>query len=81
MVAKNKRLSAILDFQAAFLAHLDATTRANEWGAKCVAYREAGNIAEANAAEQRARQWRQKALTLEAAAAIGTAPSEGLAEP
>jgi hypothetical protein len=71
MVAKNKRLSAILDFQAAFTAHLDANTRAHEWAAKCLAYREAGNFAEANAAEQKARQWLKKALALEARAAIG----------
>jgi hypothetical protein len=71
MVAKNKRLSAILDFQAAFTAHLDANRRAHEWAAKCLAYREAGNCAEANAAEQKAHQWLKKALALEAQVAIG----------
>jgi hypothetical protein len=71
MVAKNKRLSAILDFQAAFTAHLDANRRAQEWTAKCLDHREAGKFAEANAAEQKARQWQKKALALEAQAAIG----------
>ena len=71
MVAKNKRLSAILAFQAAFIAHLDANTHAQEWAAKGLAYREAGNFAEANAAEQKARRWLKRALALEAQAAIG----------
>jgi hypothetical protein len=76
MVAKNKRLSAILNFQAAFSAQLDANKRAQEWAAKCLAYREAGNFAEANAAEQKARQWLEKALALEAQAAIGKPQGE-----
>jgi hypothetical protein len=68
--AKNKkRRPAGFDIQSAFAAHLEANTRAQEWAAKCLAYREAGKTAHAKAAEKKARHWLLKALNLETRAA------------
>jgi hypothetical protein len=65
MSAKNTRLSAGLDFQCSFAAHLEANQRAQEWAAKCLAYRSAGKTARARFAQRKARFWLKKAMILE----------------
>jgi hypothetical protein len=66
MPANKNRRAAGLDFQCTFAAHLDANQRAQEWAMKCLAYREAGKYVRARFAEQKARQWLKKAMTLQA---------------
>jgi hypothetical protein len=70
MAAKNKR-AAIPDFHGDVAAHVEASRRAHEWAAKCLAYREAGKLAHAKAAEKKARHWLLKAISLETRAARG----------
>lgn len=57
MRAKNTRLSS---------GHIEASRRATEWAARCIAYREAGKPTQAKSAEQKARHWLKKAMILEA---------------
>jgi hypothetical protein len=66
MSANNKRRSAGLDFQCSFAAHLEANQRAHEWAEKCLTYRAAGKTVRAKYAQQKARHWLKKAMTLEA---------------
>jgi hypothetical protein len=66
MPAKKHRRSASLDFPCSFAAHLEANQRAEEWVMKCLAYREAGKAVRAKYADQKARYWLKKAMTLEA---------------
>ena len=70
MPAKNKR-RAIHDFHEALGAHIEANRLAHDWAAKCLAYRQAGKIPQAKAAEHKARQWLRKVMVLEAWAARG----------
>lgn len=65
MPAKNNRRSAGLNFQCSFAAHLEANQRAQEWAARCLAYRAAGKTARAKFAQQKARHWLKKAMLLE----------------
>jgi len=65
MSAKNNRPSAGLDFYCTFAAHFKANQRAQEWAARCLAYREAGKHAWARYAEHKARRWLKKAMLLE----------------
>jgi hypothetical protein len=69
--ANKKRKARAFDIQILFGAHLAANTQAHSWAAKCIALREAGKTAEADAAERRARRWLKTALDLEGQAAIG----------
>jgi hypothetical protein len=69
MAAKNKTRRSGFDIRAAVVAHVEASSRAREWAAKCFAFREAGKTAHAKAAEKKARHWLLKALNLETRAA------------
>jgi hypothetical protein len=71
MPAKKVRRRGSFDLQAAFAAHVEANQRAQEWAAKCLAYREAGKKAHAKAAEKKARHWLRRMIVLEAHAAVG----------
>jgi hypothetical protein len=71
VIAKKTRRRGSFDLQAAFAAHVEAGQRAQEWAAKCLAYRESGQITHARAAEKKARHWLRKMLVLEAHAAVG----------
>jgi hypothetical protein len=66
MSANNNRRSAGFDFQCSFAAHLEANQRAHEWAERCLAYRAAGKTVRAKYAQQKARHWLKKAMTLEA---------------
>jgi len=66
MPAKKNRRAAGLEFHCSFAAHIEANDRAQEWAMKCLVYREAGKAVRAKYAEQKARQWLKKAMTLEA---------------
>jgi len=65
MAAKKKRQPVEFDIQRDFAAHVEANRKAHEWAAICVAYREAGKTEQAQAAENKAKLWLQKMLTLE----------------
>jgi hypothetical protein len=65
MAAKQKRQPVEFDLQRGFAAHVEAHRKAHEWAAICVAYREAGRTQQAQAAENKAKYWLQKMLTLE----------------
>lgn len=65
MPAKNTRRPTGLDIQGDFAAHIEASQRAHEWAAKCIACREAGKHFEAERARQKARHWLKKAMALE----------------
>jgi hypothetical protein len=47
-------------------AHGEASRRTQEWAAKCLAFRAADKPAQAKIAEQKARHWLRKLLSLEA---------------
>jgi hypothetical protein len=79
MPAKKVRRRGSFDLQAAFAAHVEANQRAQEWAAKCLAYREAGKKAHAKAAEKKTRHWLRKMLVLEAHSEIGR-PQSGRRE-
>lgn len=66
MPAKKSRQSPEFDIQRDFGAHVEASQRAHEWAAKCIAYRESGKPTQAKDAEQKARRWLRKAMVLEA---------------
>jgi len=70
MTAKNKR-PPIRDYHEALSAHIEANRLAHQWAEKCLAYRQAGKAKQAEAAEQKAREWLSKTLVLEAWAATG----------
>jgi hypothetical protein len=65
MPAKKKRQVAQSDMQRDFAAREEASRRAHQWAARCLAYRDADEPALAKDAEQKARHWlrtrRQKA--------------------
>jgi hypothetical protein len=65
MSAKNTRRSVGLDFQCSFAAHLEANQRAQEWAARCLAYRTAGKTTRAKFAQRKAQFWLKKAMILE----------------
>jgi ribosome-binding protein aMBF1 (putative translation factor) len=65
MLVKSKPHSAKPDIQRDFAAHVEASRRAREWAAKCLAYRAGGKTALAKNAEQQARRWLKIAMTLE----------------
>ena len=65
MPVKTKRHSAKRDMQRDFAAHVEASRRARQWAAKCLAYRASAKTALAQHAEQEARRWLKKAMTLE----------------
>jgi len=58
MLAKNKRPPVIP-------ANVQATRLAYEWVTKSIVLREIGRATQANAAEQKARNWLKKAIALE----------------
>ena len=58
MLAKNKRPPVIP-------ANVQATRLAYEWVTKSIVLRETGRATQANAAEQKARNWLKKAIALE----------------
>jgi ribosome-binding protein aMBF1 (putative translation factor) len=70
MPVKRKRHSAKPDIQRDFAAHVEASRRAREWAAKCLAYRARAKAALAKNAEQQARRWLKKAMTLETQASV-----------
>jgi hypothetical protein len=65
VLANKKRKARAFDVQILFAAHLAANTQAQSWAAKCIALREAGNTAQADLAERRARRWLKTAMDLE----------------
>jgi hypothetical protein len=65
MAANKKRQPVEFDIQRGFAAHVEANRKAHEWAAICVAYRAAGKTEQAGAAENKAKHWLQKMLTLE----------------
>jgi hypothetical protein len=66
--ARNRSQSARPDIQRDLAAHLAASQRALEWAAKCLTYRDAEQTAAAENAEQKARHWLSKAMSLESKA-------------
>jgi hypothetical protein len=70
--ANKKRKARAFDIQILFAAHLAANTQAHSWAAKCIALREAGKTARADAAERRARRWLKTAMDLDGQPGHGT---------
>jgi len=66
MTTKKNPQTTRPDIQRDFAAHVEASRRAHEWAAKCLAYRDADKPALAKSAEQKARHWLRKAMLLEA---------------
>ena len=56
----------VLSIQERFKAHLEASAQCERWARKGIAMAAAGRIAEAKAAEKKARAWMAKMLALEA---------------
>jgi hypothetical protein len=59
------------DLHGALAAHVEANRRAYQWGMKSIELRQAGKIAQAKAAEAKAKHWLKKTLAIEAATAHG----------
>jgi hypothetical protein len=72
MRTKKSRKTAEPDIQRDFAAHVEASRRAHEWAAKCIAYRDADKPALAKNAEQKARHWLRQAMILEAKGSGGS---------
>jgi len=66
MQMKKKPRRAGRNTQRVCAAHVEASRRTQEWAAKCLAYRAADKLAQAKNAEQKARHWLRKLLSLEA---------------
>lgn len=71
MAAKNKRRPTQFDMQQAFAAHLEASRKAHAWAEKSIALRQAGKAAQAKIAENNAKAWLRKMLTIEEQAGQG----------
>jgi hypothetical protein len=65
MPAKKKRQVAQSDMQRDFAAREEASRRAHQWAARCLAYRDADEPALAKDAEQKARHWLRRAILLD----------------
>jgi hypothetical protein len=65
MTAKKSPQTTRPDIQRDFAAHVEASRRAEEWAAKCLAYRDADKPGLAKSAEHKARHWLRKAMLLE----------------
>jgi hypothetical protein len=72
MAAKNKRRPIIgHDLRNASAAHIEASAKAHDWAEECLALRRAGKTEQAEAAENKAKQWLRRMMVIEAAATHG----------